>query len=90
MQEKENFFVRVGKFLLDILLRIVYVFRDLGLAVWHGIIAIGKAFAKFGKRFMDGSIWTKLSHVIMGAGNIARKQFVKGAIFLGLEVLFIV
>ena len=39
---------------------------------------------------MDGSIWTKLSHVIMGAGNIARKQFVKGAIFLGLEVLFIV
>ena len=90
MQEKENFFVRAGKFLLDILLRIVYVFRDLGLGIWHAIIAIGKAFAKFGKRFMDGSIWTKLSHVIMGAGNIARKQFVKGAIFLGLEVLFIV
>ena len=90
MQKKENFFVRVGKFLLDILLRIVYVFRDLGLGIWGALVAVKNALVKFGKRFMDGSIWTKLSHVIMGAGNIARKQFVKGAIFLGLEVLFIV
>lgn len=79
----------IGNFLLDILLRVVFVFRDLGLAVWNGIKGIGKAIVKFGKRFKNGSIWTKLSHFIMGAGNLARGQIVKGLIFLIIEVGFI-
>lgn len=36
-----------------------------------------------------GSAYTKLSCIIMGAGNFARKQFVKGILFLGAEIAFI-
>jgi len=46
-------------------------------------------FVNFHKRFMDGSIGTKLSHFIMGAGNFYHKQYIKGAIYLLLQVLFV-
>ncbi len=46
---------------------------------------IGKAFSNFGKRFVDGSIGTKLSHFIFGAGNFYHKQYIKGAIFLLIQ-----
>ena len=85
-----NVLKKIGRFLLDLALRVVYVFRDLGIAIAKGVIGIGKWFVSFGKRFADGSIWTKLSHFIMGIGNIARKQFIKGFIFLALQILFIV
>ena len=47
---------------------------------------IGKAFRDFGKRFADGSLGTKLSHFIFGAGNFYHKQYIKGLIFLLLQV----
>ena len=36
-----------------------------------------------------GDIFTRLSAVIMGAGNICRKQIVKGLLYLAAEILFI-
>ena len=39
--------------------------------------------------FKNGDVFTKLSFLIMGLGNIARKQFVKGLIYLVCEVGFI-
>ena len=50
---------------------------------------IGKWFSNFGKRFADGSIGTKLSHFIFGAGNFYHKQYIKGALFLILQVAII-
>ncbi|MBR3036182.1 MAG: sugar ABC transporter permease [Lachnospiraceae bacterium] len=47
---------------------------------------IGKAFSNFGKRFADGSLGTKLSHFIFGAGNFYHKQYIKGLLFLLLQV----
>ncbi len=41
------------------------------------------------KSFVRGDIWTKLSALIMGAGCFARKQIVRGCIFLLFEGLFI-
>ena len=90
MQNVLNVLKKIGNFIVDILLRVVYVFRDLGVSIWHGLIGLKNLFVKFGKRFAEGSIWTKISHFIMGFGNFARKQFVKGALFLLLEVVFIV
>ena len=46
-------------------------------------------FINFGKRFQDGSIGTKISHFICGAGSLYHGQIVKGIIFLALQVLFI-
>lgn len=80
---------KIGLLLWDLVLRIVLSIRDLGVAVWHGIKGIGKGVVKFHKRFVDGSIWTKLSHFVMGAGNIARKQYVKGCIFLIIQIAFV-
>ena len=51
--------------------------------------SIGKFFSDFVKRFSDGSIGTKLSHFIFGAGNFYHKQYIKGAIFLILQVAII-
>ena len=46
-------------------------------------------FVNFGKRFADGSIGTKLSHFIFGAGNFYHGQIIKGIIYLALEILFV-
>jgi len=46
-------------------------------------------FSHLWKRFRDGSVGTKLSHVIFGAGNFYHKQYIKGAIFLLLQVAII-
>lgn len=43
----------------------------------------------FAKAVKNGDIFTRLSMLIMGLGCFARKQIVKGLIFLGFEVLFI-
>ena len=47
---------------------------------------IGNAFSEFGKRFSDGSIGTKLSHFIFGAGNFYHGQIIKGLIFLLIQL----
>ena len=47
---------------------------------------VRKFFSRLSKRFVDGSLGTKLSHFIFGAGNFYHKQYVKGAIFLLLQV----
>lgn len=39
--------------------------------------------------FKKGDLLTKLSFIILGAGNIARKQIVKGIMFLLVEVAYI-
>ncbi len=47
---------------------------------------LGKKFSDFGKRFADGSLGTKLSHFIFGAGNFYHKQYIKGFLFLLIQV----
>ena len=48
-----------------------------------------KFFVNFHKRFKDGSLGTKISHFVLGVGNIMHKQYVKGALYFVLQVLFI-
>jgi len=43
----------------------------------------------FSERFKDGSWPTKISHFIMGYGNLARRQIIKGLIFLALQIGFL-
>lgn len=37
----------------------------------------------------DGDAFTRLSVLVMGAGNLARKQIVKGLLFLAVEIAYI-
>lgn len=50
---------------------------------------IGKGFKNFYDRFVHGSIYTKISYLIMGFGNLARGQIWKGMIFLVCQVGFV-
>ena len=38
---------------------------------------------------IKGGLAVKLSALIMGLGNIAHKQIIKGLIFLGIEIAYI-
>ena len=40
---------------------------------------------KFFKALAKGDIFTKLSLIILGLGNLVRGQIIKGLMFLGLE-----
>ena len=42
-----------------------------------------------GAALAEGDALTRLSALVMGLGNIARRQYVKGAMFLAVEVAFV-
>ena len=49
---------------------------------------IGKI-RNFHQRFVKGSLGTKISHFILGGGNLYHKQYVKGIIYLLIQLSFI-
>ena len=89
--EKESIFKRIGRGFKNFFTRslpgfftksIPNFFKKLG----HGIAGFCVSFVK---RFADGSVGTKISHFIMGAGNLYRGQIIKGLLYLGLQVAFV-
>ena len=44
---------------------------------------------RFFKALTKGDIFTKLSVIILGLGNLVRRQIIKGLIFLGIEAAYI-
>lgn len=47
------------------------------------------SFREIGTIFKQGNAKTRLSYVVMGFGNLAQGQVIKGLLFLAFEVLFI-
>ena len=47
-------------------------------------------FVKFHHRFVDGSVGTKISHFIMGVGNLCHKQIIKGLLYFLIQIVFLV
>ena len=89
--KKENIFVRFGRGFVNFFTKSIPHFFT---KTFPGFfVKIGKSFvhffAEFGKRFANGSIGTKISHFIMGAGNLYHGQIIKGLIYLAIEVLFV-
>ncbi|MDR1253448.1 MAG: sugar ABC transporter permease [Oscillospiraceae bacterium] len=52
-------------------------------------IGLGNFFKNIYKIFQHGTIWTKLSFLILGISNLVHKQVLKGLLFLATEILFI-
>lgn len=50
---------------------------------------VGTGFKNYGMRFTQGDAGTKLSYIVMGAGNMMHKQLGKGLIFLASEIAYI-
>ena len=68
-------------------------FVNLGRKIWSGIKALGLGIANFFKflffTFKEGDIFTKISYFIMGFGSFARKQILRGILFLTMQIVFI-
>ena len=90
-----SIFVRIGKGIANFFTKSIPhfftktlpgFFVNLGKGIKNGCIRLVK-------RFTEGSIGTKLSHLIFGAGNLYRGQIIKGLIYLflqgGLIALFV-
>lgn len=41
------------------------------------------------RALQDGSVWTRLSALLTGFGQIARRQFIKGALYMAAEFAFV-
>jgi len=81
-EKKPNIFIRIGQSFVEGL-------KNFGNGIVRVIKSIGRGFKTFGKRFVNGSIGTKLSYFIMGAGNFYHKRYVKGLIYLIIQAAFI-
>ena len=80
--------------------KLYYVILSLPGKIWYGIkaagrglrglvFAIGRGFANYGRMFVKGDLFTKISFLIPGFGCIARKQFIKGLLFLLVSILLL-
>ena len=64
-------------------------FAGIGKGLAKGAKAIGSECADIVSTFVHGDWKTKLSYLVMGFGNIARGQILRGLLFLLFEVVFI-
>ena len=78
----ECFFAAIPRKLWGLVLSIGRFFKNLGLG-------IGREFKDVFLTFKNGDWKTKSSFLVMGLGNIARGQILRGLLFLLFEVVFI-
>lgn len=64
-------------------------FKKIGLAIAKFVTDFAKDIADIGVTFKNGDWKTRTSFVVMGFGNIARGQILRGILFLLMEVVFI-
>ena len=65
------------------------VFKNAGSAISRFFKWIGTDLKEIGTTFAKGDWKTRVSYLIMGFGQLMRKQFARGIAFLGIEVAFI-
>ena len=85
----KKFFVKIGMFFTAIGKGFAHFICAIPGAIANFFKAIGRGFAWYGGNFVKGSIGTKLSYVIMGAGNLMHGQIIKGLILLAAEAAYI-
>ena len=78
-----QFFVGIPRALWGLIKAIGRFFKKIGLGIWEELKDIGRTFVK-------GDWKTKISYFIMGFGNAARGQVLRGVMFFLIEVAFIV
>ena len=63
--------------------------KKIGLAIASLFTGIGREISDIVSIFVHGSAPTKISYVVMGYGNMARGQWLRGILFLLFEIVFI-
>ena len=80
---------KIGSFFTGIPGAIGHFFANIGGAIKQGAQAVANEFKDIGSTFANGDWKTKVSFIVMGFGNIARGQVLRGLMFLLFEVVFI-
>ena len=85
----QRFWYNFKNFIVSIPRGISNFFKAIVFGIGRFFKGIGKAIANYFVGFIRGDIFTKLSYLVMGTGNIVRGQIVKGLAFLAIEVSYI-
>ncbi|MBQ9742664.1 MAG: sugar ABC transporter permease [Ruminococcus sp.] len=85
----QRFWYNFKKFITSIPSGLGNFFAAIGRGILGFFKGIGKAAAEYAKGFVKGDIFTKISYLVMGCGNICRGQILKGLMFLAMEVGYI-
>lgn len=64
-------------------------FLNLGRKLKGAALSLGRGAKGLAETFVQGDWKTKISYVVMGFGNIARGQVLRGLLFLAFEAVFI-
>lgn len=86
----QRFWYKFTNFVKSIPRGIANFFCGIGKGIVNFFKGIGKAIAAFVMGFIRGDIFTKVSYLVMGFGNMCRGQIVKGLMFLAIEAGYIV
>lgn len=81
---------RIQLFFCSIPSKLVEFFKKLGAKIVDFFKFLIDDIADIGRTFKKGSWMTRVSFFIMGFGNLARKQILRGLLFFLFEVAFIV
>lgn len=65
-------------------------FKNIGSTIVNAVKTLGKDVKDIGVTFVEGDWKTKISFLVMGFGQLLRKQFARGIAFLGIEIAYIV
>lgn len=84
-----KFLYKLGSFFSSIPIALGHFFKKIGLFFVKLVIGIKDLFVDIGRTFVKGSWKTKVSYFILGFGNIARGQILRGLLFFAFEVIFI-
>ncbi len=85
----QKFVYKLVSFLVGIPLGIGHFFAKIGSAIKNGCVKFGGECKEIAVGFVHGDWKTKISYVVMGFGNIARGQVLRGLLFLLFEAVFI-
>ncbi|MFP4478323.1 MAG: carbohydrate ABC transporter permease [Candidatus Izemoplasmatales bacterium] len=92
-RKKENFLIRIVKKIGNLFISFFKSIYNFIISIPEKLKTLGikirNVFKRMIERYKDGDLGTKLSHLIMGAGNFYHKQIMKGLIFLGIQVGFL-
>ena len=84
-----RFGYRVGSFFTGIPKAIWNFIKSIGSGLKKAGIAVGSECKDIWETFVKGDWKTKLSFLVMGFGNLARGQILRGILFLLFEIVFI-
>ncbi|MCQ2514684.1 MAG: sugar ABC transporter permease [Ruminococcus sp.] len=65
-------------------------FKGIGTGIVSLITTIINGFRNYGTTFVKGDLFTKLSYIIFGIGDLSKGKYYKGLIYLLVEVFYII